>query len=1132
MTWPDDTDLPIEIWAALGADPNTVTGGEVWTDLTDRLEPNPIPIRRGATAGGTTSPGSATLHLGNDDGALTPLRAQSEYHPHVVVGTPVWVALRRVEDSFGRSASNGWGTAESGQVWSTANGSASDYSVSGGEGRIAHTTLNVLRRVRLPVSMLDSHHLVDASTSALITGAALVTGVIARHDPAAVDYYWARTEFNAGSTTVMLKVTRVRGGVLTDLGSVGAVPGLSYAANVPLRTRVSVVGNRISMKVWTASGSEPAGWQLDVIDSDPLTAPGGVGVQSWLIAGNTNVGTVTASHDNYTVRADLMNGFADSWQPQFIPGADGVSSVVRVTVSGILRRLGQGKVPLSAATGYLVGTEPIFYHPMEDGADATQAASGLPDGIPMQVRRGVMDFTDDAPPGAAGSAHPLPSAQNALIGTIAGADTTGFQIGVWTKAEIVEFVADLEGYYIPWEVRTSTGQIFRLVMQHQAAVAIGVGHYTSEEATTATNFISLDDPEPHQDYGVTGDWIHVQFLAQQNGANADVFLYVDGELVDSATWTSLTLGAPIRVNAIGAFAGSDPSGISNNIRDIWISQLVLHDFANFQVVQHDAGLGFPFESASDRMERVAAERGVRIDVHPGDSEPLGPQPVGGLLDVVRDAELADMGILYERGWGLAYRPRSTRYNQDPALVVDLAPPNMYSQETRPESVVAPTYDDRGIRNDVTVSRRDGSSARVVDAGHAARHGTYDDSVELGVATDAVLPYHAGWRVHLGTWEEMRYPGIPVDLAGNPDLIDAWLNLLPGDRAQQVNVPSPHPGYVDQVADGMSHTIRQRDWSGQVVGTPAGPWTAGVVEDDSLGRADTDGSRWVGSVDAGSDTSERVLVTAGDPWITTATHPSQFPLTILSAGVELSVTGIATVARDTFTRSVAAGSWGSATTGQTWSVNSGSSANFSVTGSVGRITTATINQLEIATIDVGGPDHDPRYEFVLPVTPTGSGFTFRSLARYVDTSNYYQAELLVTSSAVVELRLHKRVAGSATQLGSTVTLTGAHTAGDRYILQCSAIDSTIRARAWRSSQPVELGWHITVTDTAHTTGTRVGVGIRREASNTNGSTNIDVDNFEVPSLQTMTFDATPVNGVTKTIPAGSSLSLATPWRPAL
>ncbi|MEO3923016.1 carbohydrate binding domain-containing protein [Micromonosporaceae bacterium B7E4] len=276
----------------------------------------------------------------------------------------------------------------------------------------------------------------------------------------------------------------------------------------------------------------------------------------------------------------------------------------------------------------------------------------------------------------------------------------------------------------------------------------------------------------------------------------------------------------------------------------------------------------------------------------------------------------------------------------------------------------------------------------------------------------------------------------------------------------------------------------------------------------------------------------VVVTAGPPWIASSTHASMFPFDVRTSGVVLSVTGIATVAVDTFTRSVGAGGWGTATTGQAWSVNSGVAANWSVTGSVGRIATATINQLELATIDVDSVDADPRAEFLLSVVPTGSGISFWVASRFTDTNNYYYATLLITSGAVPELRLFKRVGGTGTQLGSTVTLNGPHVAGDRWVLQCSAIGSTIRARGWKSTQPTEQGWHITATDTALTTGTRAGVGVRRETGNTNGSTNVDIDPFEVPSLQTFTFDATPVNGVVKTITAGSPVSLAHPWRLAL
>jgi hypothetical protein len=82
--------------------------------------------------------------------------------------------------------------------------------------------------------------------------------------------------------------------------------------------------------------------------------------------------------------------------------------------------------------------------------------------------------------------------------------------------------------------------------------------------------------------------------------------------------------------------------------------------------------------------------------------------------------------------------------------------------------------------------------------------------------------------------------------------------------------------------------------------PAGPWTVGVVEDPVLGRADTDGSQLASAVNA-SATSWSVAVTAGPLWITTATRPAEFPLSVTCGGEEVTVTAITgTSSPQTFT----------------------------------------------------------------------------------------------------------------------------------------------------------------------------------------------------------------------------------------
>lgn len=202
-----------------------------------------------------------------------------------------------ITDTFGRTAATGWGTATTGGAWAVA-GPAADYSVASGTGRHNHPSIGLIRYGILPGALLDVEQLVDTYPAVAPAGAAVVTGAIARWN--AANYYWLRTEFTA-TGTVVLKLSRVLSGVYTDLGVLDPVPGLTYTVGQALRTRSQVVGDRLRIRVWPAAGVEPAAWHLDVADPAPLSGAGQVGLQTWVVAGNTNPTPVVLHHDNYQV---------------------------------------------------------------------------------------------------------------------------------------------------------------------------------------------------------------------------------------------------------------------------------------------------------------------------------------------------------------------------------------------------------------------------------------------------------------------------------------------------------------------------------------------------------------------------------------------------------------------------------------------------------------------------------------------------------------------------------------------------------------------------------------------------------------------------------------------------------------
>jgi hypothetical protein len=271
---------------------------------------------------------------------------------------------------------------------------------------------------------------------------------------------------------------------------------------------------------------------------------------------------------------------------------------------------------------------------------------------------------------------------------------------------------------------------------------------------------------------------------------------------------------------------------------------------------------------------------------------MGSQRPNTLLTLLGQCEASDGGVLYEDRSALAlrYRCRASHYNQPIALTLD------YTQAGHVAPPLEPVDDDQRTRNDRTVTRDGGSSARAVLESGAlsiqappAGVGTYDDSVTLSLARDSQVEPIAWWRLHLGTWDEARYPTVHINLAAAPLLIPDVLALEIGDRIQIINPPTwLPPGPIDLIVEGYTETIGHPcDWDIVLNCTPAGPWTVGITDDSVLGRADTAGSQLASGINS-SATSLSVATTAGPIWTTSG---AELPFDIQIGGEVVTVSAI-------------------------------------------------------------------------------------------------------------------------------------------------------------------------------------------------------------------------------------------------
>lgn len=200
----------------------------------------------------------------------------------------------KVVDTFTRTTSNGWGTADTGQAWSTAGGVASDFSTNGTQGIHSVGLVNASRYTVVASPSVDVDLRVEVATSALATGGPQYAHVVARY----LDFnnsYSGRLNFNTDQTVTLTLQRRV-GGTQTDLAVV--TTPLTHAAGTFYVLRFQVMGTTLQARAWLLGDVEPPIWYATVTDT-ALTAAGSVGVRSSLDAGNTNALPVTFEYDNF-----------------------------------------------------------------------------------------------------------------------------------------------------------------------------------------------------------------------------------------------------------------------------------------------------------------------------------------------------------------------------------------------------------------------------------------------------------------------------------------------------------------------------------------------------------------------------------------------------------------------------------------------------------------------------------------------------------------------------------------------------------------------------------------------------------------------------------------------------------------
>ena len=219
--------------------------------------------------------------------------------PIVITNPPAQYAA----DVFGRTVTNGLGTADVGGAW-TLSGAATSFSVNNGVGRIAGAVAGNRAGYLQSVAQTDVNMTTDVALDSASTGGGAYVSIVGRRVSNNNDYRLMLRYMPNG--TVQASLTKTIGGTQTVL-STTTVPGLTVAPGDVLRTRFVITGTTntaLQAKVWRASAAEPATWTTTATEATPsvLQSPGGVGVL--LYVSGSWVGTAPAvTVDNLNVIA-------------------------------------------------------------------------------------------------------------------------------------------------------------------------------------------------------------------------------------------------------------------------------------------------------------------------------------------------------------------------------------------------------------------------------------------------------------------------------------------------------------------------------------------------------------------------------------------------------------------------------------------------------------------------------------------------------------------------------------------------------------------------------------------------------------------------------------------------------------
>lgn len=596
----------------------------------------------------------------------------------------------------------------------------------------------------------------------------------------------------------------------------------------------------------------------------------------------------------------LFQGRAAGFQPGFATVSGSVYATVAVTAAGAFRQLGQGSQPLlSTMRQYLATVSNLVgYWPMEDPSGAFQLAGGTAATQPMAITGTVTSGSNST--AVCSDALPVFDSGSAIAWFPPYTGTGAFQMRalvLWPAA-----ASALPDQTVVFRLYISNSAVTTYDVLYVAGGSARVIGYSGTISVFDSGAIALGVDGTSGQIGVSlttsGSDVALQLSYYAIGASSAVYSNqtVTGQLVGVANHVQLfpdqTVNSTIAVGHLT---------LQSQASDIFETAQPLNAYDG--------------EFSYDRVTRLLGLAGYSacLPVTDGASFPsrVGPQRIDSVLNLIREAEATDGGVLYDgHSDSLTFPTHLVMENLTAAFTVDattqLMPP------------FPPVDDDQQLRNQWTISQRDGPQVTYTnndtsDPNSAPNVGLYSDSATINVfsnanpevgtktgafGTKAQLNL-ASWMVHRDTPDGYRIPQFQIAIHRNPELLGNLVaNLVVGlHRMDVTNLSSVYPQMPpwthQYMIVGWTHSIDQFLWDVTVNVIPYEPWHVGVLAQPSgdtgvnVMRLDTVGSSLAAGADAGATTLS-VSSTDKGLWTTVA---DDFPFQIKVGGIPVTVTNI-------------------------------------------------------------------------------------------------------------------------------------------------------------------------------------------------------------------------------------------------